>query len=81
MLIEYDETTDVLYVRMRDVEAGGVKRTQQLDQFRLIDFDAAGELVGVEFMQASEGINLNAGPEAEHIGAVVRAFPGVVPAA
>lgn len=55
--IQYDHEADVLYVRL----AAGVvvARTVELDDARLIDYSADGAVVGLEFLDASEGIDLS----------------------
>ena len=54
--VEYDPVTDVLYVRLRPVQP--VARTHALDDLRLIDYSADGGVVGLEFIDASSGIDL-----------------------
>jgi len=54
-MVTDDEDADVLYVRLSD---GAVSTTQSLDDMRLIDLSADGAVVGVEFIDASGGIDL-----------------------
>lgn len=67
LMLSFDAVTDVLYVSFATVEPGGVKRSRQLDDVRLVDYDADGEVVGVEFLGASEGIDLEEVPRADEI--------------
>ncbi len=52
---EYDKTADAVYVYLTDAE---VAKTRMLDDYRNIDLDAAGGVVGVEFLGVSGGIDL-----------------------
>ncbi len=54
--VEYDVEADVLYLRITPGET--VARTVPLDDLRLIDYSADGAVVGLEFIDASEGIDL-----------------------
>ncbi|MBK6663339.1 MAG: DUF2283 domain-containing protein [Thermoflexaceae bacterium] len=54
--VEYDAEADVLYLRITPGET--VARTVPLDDLRLIDYSADGAVVGLEFIDASEGIDL-----------------------
>lgn len=54
--IQYDPEADVLYVRLKPGEP--VARTVGLDDSRLIDYSADGGVVGLEFLDASDGIDL-----------------------
>jgi uncharacterized protein YuzE len=52
----YDAENDVLYILFSKEAA---ERSQALDDMRIVDYDAAGKAVGVEFICASEGLNLD----------------------
>ncbi len=54
--VDYDAEADVLYLRFTPGET--VARTVPLDDLRLIDYSADGAVVGLEFIDASEGIDL-----------------------
>ncbi len=54
--VDYDAEADVLYLRITPGET--VARTVPLDDLRLIDYSADGAVVGLEFIDASEGIDL-----------------------
>ena len=54
--VDYDAEADVLYLRITPGET--VARTGPLDDLRLIDYSADGAVVGLEFIDASEGIDL-----------------------
>ena len=63
MKIEYDLDVDALYVYLREVE---VARSVEPDDGVIVDLDESGDVVGVEFLHASErfepaGRGVNAG--------------------
>ena len=51
MKIEYDLDVDALYVYLREVE---VARSVEPDDGVIVDLDESGDVVGVEFLHASE---------------------------
>jgi len=66
--IEYDEEADVLYVRL--AASAPVRRTVAIDDSRLIDYSEDGVVLGLEFIDASQGIDLRDlpfGPTAEQL--------------
>jgi uncharacterized protein YuzE len=62
MRYEYDKANDVAYVRLK---AGKVARTQALDDRRLVDYDSAGQAIGVEFIGVREGVETDDLPNQE----------------
>jgi uncharacterized protein YuzE len=65
--VAYDVPADTLYVRLSDQPVGS---TTPLDDLRILDHDADGTLVGVEFIDVSRGIDLHDlpfGPELEQV--------------
>jgi uncharacterized protein YuzE len=48
MTLDYDQTADALYIRLR--EGADVERTEQLDGGTLLDLDRRGALVGIELI-------------------------------
>lgn len=65
-VVEYDEEADVLYVRLQP--GAKVSRTRSLGELRLIDLSDDGAVVGVEFIDASGGVDLRDMPFASRIG-------------
>jgi uncharacterized protein YuzE len=53
--VTHDRETDILYVRLADDDVG---ETKALDDLRLVDYAADGAVVGIEFIEASSGIDL-----------------------
>ena len=54
-MVTYDEDADVLYVRLTE---DPVAKTETLDDLRLIDYSSDGAVIGIEFIDASPGIDL-----------------------
>ena len=53
--VTYDSESDVLYVRLREA---AVSHQTFLGDVRIIDYSSDRAVVGVEFLDASEGIDL-----------------------
>ena len=60
--VKFSDDGDLLYVRLRD---GQVERTDTYGDHRLVDVDADGAVLGVEFIGLSEGIDLRGLPDCE----------------
>lgn len=74
MQIEYDAEARCLYVRLRD---GEVADSVELDDWRVIDHDAAGAVLGVEFILIDQHpIDLTDLPDAPAIQAALDACHG-----
>lgn len=50
MKVKYDEKADVLYIEFKDTTV----TTKRLDQDIAIDYDAKGEIAGIEVLSASK---------------------------
>lgn len=79
MKIDYDRGVDAAYFAFA---TGASARQEKLDDARIIDYDADGNLLGVEFITPSLGLDLTGVPRAEEIargarkmGLSVRAAP------
>ena len=57
----YSERADAAYLYLR---RGKVARTRVLDETRNVDLDANGDVIGVEFLGVSGGLNFDGVPEA-----------------
>lgn len=66
---EYDKEDGLLYVYLAEAK---VARTQALDDIRMIDWDAGGNVVGVEFLGVSDSVDLHGVPEAPAIEALLK---------
>lgn len=63
--LRYDESADAAYVALDPVQDSA--RTEELDDFRLIDHAPDGRVIGVEFLEVSAGVDLDGVPEADTI--------------
>lgn len=61
----YDQEADILYVRLLDDEP--VARQTFVDDVRIVDHSEDGSVVGVEFVGASDGVELADVPFAQQI--------------
>lgn len=59
MYVEIDPSVNAAYVTVTEND---VDRTEALDQRRRMDFDQHGELVGMEFLDVSNGVDLQGLP-------------------
>lgn len=66
--VTYDEDADVLYVGLAD---GDVAETRNLGDLRLIDFADDGTVLGVEFVSASQGVDLDGVPFGPTVAAAI----------
>ena len=79
MKIEYDRGVDAAYFSFSSAASA---RQEKLDDARIIDYDSDGEVVGVEFITPSLGMDLTGVPmaseialEARNLGLRVRVAP------
>lgn len=66
--VTYDEDADVLYVCLNAAE---VAETRNLGDLRLIDYSAEGGVVGVEFVSASHGVDMDSVPFGKTVAAAI----------
>jgi uncharacterized protein YuzE len=64
MHLTYDETADAVYVYF---SRNDVDRTEELTDLVNVDYDAEGKPVGVEFLNVSDGIDLDAVPRRDEV--------------
>ncbi|MFA7665078.1 MAG: DUF2283 domain-containing protein [Burkholderiaceae bacterium] len=50
MRVEYDPQADAMYIRFRD---GDVADSDEIREGVVVDYDAAGEVLGIELLSAS----------------------------
>jgi uncharacterized protein YuzE len=74
MQVRYDPEADAIYVSLREHD-GQLRSRNAGDWRRVVDYDEAGEPVGVELLAVSTGLDLDGLPEADAIGAALRSFP------
>ena len=58
-LVTFDREADMLYVTLAD---GDVHETRAFGDLRMVDYSAEGEVLGVEFVSASHGVDLTGLP-------------------
>lgn len=61
---KYSQEADATYVYLNP---GRVAYSKLLDDLRVIDFGEDGRVVGIEFLQVSDGIDLSDVPERERV--------------
>ncbi len=69
MKIEYDRGVAAAYFSL---SAAASTRQEKLDDARIIDYDADGKVVGVEFITPSRGMDLTGVPRATEIAREAR---------
>ena len=58
MRIEYDKDVDAAYIYIAgDIEDGEAKKTIELNENIIIDFNEQGKLLGIEILDASKIMN------------------------
>jgi uncharacterized protein YuzE len=67
--VAYDAEADALYVQLIDQSVG---RTHPLDGLRLIDYSQDGGVAGVDFLEASHGVDLRDVPFSKRIDQLIR---------
>ncbi len=65
-MISYSPESDAVYIQLSDHE---VAHTRTIDDARIVDYDAAWQLVGVELLGASAGIDLRDLPNRDELEA------------
>jgi len=81
MRLELDPRGDIAYVHVADDVNATVKYTERVGESkeyeRGIDFDADGRIVGYEFMNASQGLNLEGLPHGDEIADFLAVVAGL----
>lgn len=66
--VVYDADADALYVTLLDTP---VHRSASLDDLRIIDYSADGAVIGIEFINASAGVDLSDLPFARKVETLI----------
>lgn len=67
MNFEYDKEVDAAYIYIKHpIKEGEAKKTIELNENIIIDFDSKGKLLGVEILNASKLLNKKALLKAQH---------------
>lgn len=56
MKVEYDPTTDSMYISLKDVPS---VESEEVSEGVVLDFDAAGKVVGIDIQHASTRADVN----------------------
>jgi uncharacterized protein YuzE len=77
LMLTYSEDGDIVYIRLTDKK---VAHTKTIDDLRIIDYDEDWNVVGVELIGASDGMDLRGLPEHDRleVEAKVLKFPLLV---
>lgn len=75
MYIAYDEQGDILHVEFR--ARSGTGHSRELPGDRFVEYDNAGPL-GIEFLHASVGIDLDGIPEAAQIAEALKSLSSLL---
>ncbi len=68
--VRYDPVADCLYVTLSKAP---VDHTRTIDDLRMVDLAASGEVVGVEFIGVLDGLDLHDIPRAAEVERLLRA--------
>lgn len=68
MKIEYDKDADAAYVYFKEIASGEVVQTISLNESVNIDLDKDGRTLGIEILDASKNLPVNAVKSATLIG-------------
>jgi uncharacterized protein YuzE len=68
--VSYDDEGDVLYVLLAGDEIP-VERSISLDDLRIVDYSTDGRVLGIEFINASSGVDLSDLPFAETVAQLI----------
>jgi len=77
MELTYDDEADAIYIGLRDGESRGAR---EASPHTLVHYGIGGQVIGVEFLVVSQGIDLTDVPDAERVAALLRAIPHPAPA-
>lgn len=66
--VQYDREHDLLYLAFSSLPAA---RTEKIDEARLVDYGAGGELVGVELLSPSHGVRIGGLPEPDTVSQIL----------
>lgn len=66
--VEHDEEADALYVLLG---AGEIAKTKNFGDLRMVDYAADGTVIGVEFLNVSDGIELDELPCEEQLAELI----------
>jgi uncharacterized protein YuzE len=77
MELAYDDEASAIWIGLRDGESRGAR---EVSPHTLVHYGTKGEVLGVEFIVVSQGIDLTDVPEADRVAGLLRAIPQPAPA-
>jgi len=60
MRIEYDKEADAAYIYFKDISEGEIVQTISLNESVNVDLDKEGKTLGIEILDASKNLPVNA---------------------
>lgn len=61
MKLEYDKDADAAYIYLvSPIKSGEIKKTTELNENIILDFDSKGKIIGVEILNASKTLSKKA---------------------
>ncbi|PZC49864.1 MAG: Uncharacterized protein YuzE [Chloroflexi bacterium] len=75
--LRYDDEADAIYISLRK---GTHRGGREAGPHTIVYYGTDGEVLGVEFIVVSQGIDLTGVPEAERVADLLRAIPHPAPA-
>jgi uncharacterized protein YuzE len=79
VFVTYDPAADAVYVYLMPQETS-VDHTEEFGDHRIVDFDEQGRVVGIEFLEASRGLDFDGIPDAERVAEAIRSLAQLTPA-
>ncbi len=73
MYVQYDPDADAVYLKLRAHE--GRTRGRRLDDRRVVHYDGKGNVVAVELLFVSQGMDVEGLPEADRVRDLLGSFP------
>lgn len=74
MFVTYDSEADALYVRLADPDVEVAETDEVVDARIMVDYDAAGGVIGVEILGATRSLDLTGVPEADKVAEAIRSL-------
>ena len=75
--LRYDDEADAIYISLRK---GTYRGGREASPHTIVHYGTGDEVLGVEFIVVSQGIDLTDVPEAERVADLLRAIPHPAPA-
>lgn len=70
----HDAGEDAITVAFVAMPPAAIAMTEAIDDDRLLDYDAAGNVIAIELLHVSAGVHLDGLPRQEEVAAAVRSL-------